>query len=129
LARGPQRPLAQHPAVAAALRDCRRAFWSVGLSSGVVNILMLAGPLYMLQIYDRVLASHGPRPILRRKLRILGFRVANWVTAGSLPTCNSANVFSLRRLRLLRNVMRDRQHSWYQSLPANSGDHPEWYKT
>jgi ATP-binding cassette subfamily C protein len=45
-----------HPDVAAALRDCRRAFGGVALFSGVVNLLMLAGPLYMLQIYDRVLS-------------------------------------------------------------------------
>jgi ABC-type protease/lipase transport system fused ATPase/permease subunit len=50
---------APHPAVAAALRDCRRAFSIVALFSAMVNLLMLAGPLYMLQVYDRVLASHS----------------------------------------------------------------------
>jgi PrtD family type I secretion system ABC transporter len=49
----------RHPAVAAALKDCRRAFWSVAVFSGAVNILMFAGPLYMLQVYDRVLASRS----------------------------------------------------------------------
>jgi ATP-binding cassette subfamily C protein len=48
-----------HPGVTAALRDCRRAFWSVAIFSGAVNVLMLAGPLYMLQVYDRVLASRS----------------------------------------------------------------------
>jgi PrtD family type I secretion system ABC transporter len=48
-----------HPELAAALKDCRRAFRSVALFSGVVNLLMLAGPLYMLQVYDRVLASRS----------------------------------------------------------------------
>src|SRR3954469_22014450 len=48
-----------HPDLAAALRDCRRAFGGVALFSGVVNLLMLAGPLYMLQIYDRVLSSRS----------------------------------------------------------------------
>jgi PrtD family type I secretion system ABC transporter len=48
-----------HPDIAAALRDCRRAFAGVALFSGVVNLLMLAGPLYMLQIYDRVLSSRS----------------------------------------------------------------------
>ena len=41
-----------HPDVALALRDCRRAFWGVAVFSGLVNLLMLTGPLYMLQIYD-----------------------------------------------------------------------------
>lgn len=48
-----------HPAIAAALSDCRQVLWSVALFSAVVNMLMLAGPLYMLQVYDRVLASHS----------------------------------------------------------------------
>ena len=47
------------PPVAAALKACRSAFWSVALFSGAVNLLMLAGPLYMLQIYDRVLTSRS----------------------------------------------------------------------
>jgi ABC-type protease/lipase transport system fused ATPase/permease subunit len=46
-----------HPDVASALRECRRAFAGVALFSGMVNLLMLAGPLYMLQIYDRVTAG------------------------------------------------------------------------
>ena len=50
---------AVHPDIAEALRDCRRAFWSVALFSSVVNMLMLAGPLYMLQVYDRVLTSRS----------------------------------------------------------------------
>jgi len=50
---------ALHPAIAAAFKDCRRAFWSVALFSATVNMLMFAGPLYMLQVYDRVLASHS----------------------------------------------------------------------
>ena len=46
--------------VAEAIRDCRRrAFLSVALLSGAVNLLVLAGPLYMLQIYDRVLGSRS----------------------------------------------------------------------
>jgi ABC-type bacteriocin/lantibiotic exporter with double-glycine peptidase domain len=72
VAQPPQRAPAQHPAVAAALRDCRRAFWSVGLFSGVVNVLMLAGPLYMLQIYDRVLASHSVPTLIALSIFLVG---------------------------------------------------------
>ncbi len=40
-----------------ALGESRKIFIIVGLFSLVVNILMLTGPLYMLQVYDRVLTS------------------------------------------------------------------------
>ena len=62
----------QHPAVAAALTDCRRAFWSVAIFSGLVNLLMLAGPLYMLQVYDRVLASQSIPTLIALSLLLAG---------------------------------------------------------
>jgi ATP-binding cassette subfamily C protein len=34
-------------------------FWFVGLFSVFINLLMLTGPLFMLQVYDRVLASRS----------------------------------------------------------------------
>lgn len=40
-----------------ALRGLKRSFISVGLFSAAVNILMLTGPMFMLQVYDRVLSS------------------------------------------------------------------------
>lgn len=43
----------------AARADHRKLFWAVGIFSVLVNLLMLTGPLYMLQIYDRVLGSRS----------------------------------------------------------------------
>ena len=43
----------------AVLGESRRLFVSVGLFSGFVNLLMLTGPLFMLQVYDRVLPSRS----------------------------------------------------------------------
>ena len=40
-----------------AMSSCRSAFRSVATFSFIINILMLASPVYMLQIYDRVLTS------------------------------------------------------------------------
>jgi len=61
-----------HPAVAEALRECRRAFGSVALFSGMVNLLMLAGPLYMLQVYDRVLSSRSVPTLIALSIFLVG---------------------------------------------------------
>ena len=45
--------------ISGALAESRRLFVSVGLFSVFVNALMLTGPLFMLQVYDRVLASRS----------------------------------------------------------------------
>ena len=43
----------------AARRESRGLYWMVGAFSVFVNLLMLTGPLYMLQVYDRVLGSRS----------------------------------------------------------------------
>lgn len=43
----------------AARADHRALIWAVGVFSVLVNLLMLTGPLYMLQVYDRVLGSRS----------------------------------------------------------------------
>ena len=40
-----------------AARRVRRGLLAVALFSAVVNVLMFTGPLYMLQVYDRVLGA------------------------------------------------------------------------
>lgn len=54
----------------AALTGLRRPFALAAFCSAVVNLLMLTGPLYMLQVYDRVLTS-GSLPTLRGLLVIV----------------------------------------------------------
>ncbi|MCP4385485.1 MAG: type I secretion system permease/ATPase [Hyphomicrobiales bacterium] len=45
--------------LASAIFDCRRALLGIILFSGIMNILTLTGPLFMLQIYDRVVPSQS----------------------------------------------------------------------
>lgn len=47
-----------------AIQACKTAFWYVALFSCVVNILMLTVSIYMLQIFDRVFASHNYATLL-----------------------------------------------------------------
>ena len=42
-----------------ALESCRNAFIAIALFSGMSNILMLTGAIFMLEIYDRVLPSRS----------------------------------------------------------------------
>src|SRR5437016_1249624 len=61
-----------HPEIAAALRECRGAFGGVAAFSAAINLLMLAGPLYMLQIYDRVLSSRSVPTLVALSLFLVG---------------------------------------------------------
>ena len=45
--------------LAQALAACRSAFVAIGLMSGMSNILMLTGAIFMLEVYDRVLPSRS----------------------------------------------------------------------
>ncbi|SFP05936.1 ATP-binding cassette, subfamily C, exporter for protease/lipase [Ectopseudomonas composti] len=58
--------------ILAALAACRRGFVSVGAFSAVTNLLMLAPALYMLQVYDRVLASGNHMTLAMLTLMVLG---------------------------------------------------------
>jgi ATP-binding cassette subfamily C protein len=52
-------PNQQRSELAAALATCRDAFIATALMSGMSNILMLTGAIFMLEIYDRVLPSRS----------------------------------------------------------------------
>src|SRR3954466_10093667 len=54
-----RRPNQRRSELAEALAACRGAFISIGLMSGMSNILMLTGALFMLEVYDRVLPSRS----------------------------------------------------------------------
>ncbi|MGB0799780.1 MAG: type I secretion system permease/ATPase, partial [Planktomarina sp.] len=51
--------------------ESRRLYWVVGIFSVFANILMLAGPLYMLQVYDRVLGSRSEATLIALSLLVL----------------------------------------------------------
>jgi len=47
------------PAIQAAIRACRGALASAAVLSGFINVLLLTGSFYMLQVYDRVMTSRS----------------------------------------------------------------------
>jgi ATP-binding cassette subfamily C protein PrsD len=61
--------------LAAALSSCRGAFVGTGMLSGMSNILMLTGSMFMLEVYDRVLPSRSV-PTLVGLIVLVGFLYA-----------------------------------------------------
>ena len=59
----------------AAMRQCRRGVWILVGFGFVINLLYLVAPLYMLQIFDRVLSSQRVETLLLLTL-IAGFALA-----------------------------------------------------
>ena len=75
-----QRPLSarglSHP-VASLLWKYSPILISVGLFSGVINILALAGSFYMLQVYDRVLPSQSVPTLIGLSVLMFGLYAIN----------------------------------------------------
>lgn len=68
-----------------ALGVCRQSFISAAFFSLFINLLMLTPPLYMLQIYDRVLASRSESTLLMLTLLV----TALFVVMGGLEVVRS----------------------------------------
>ncbi|MGB3243692.1 MAG: type I secretion system permease/ATPase [Sulfitobacter sp.] len=52
-------------------RKSRVLYWTVGLFSMFANLLMLTGPMYMLQVYDRVLGSGSEETLIALSILVL----------------------------------------------------------
>src|SRR5271163_108088 len=75
-------PLRQPPAsteLADALRACHRAFVAIAVFSGVSNLLMLTGALFMLEVYDRVLPSRSMATLIALLILAAGLYAAQGV--------------------------------------------------
>jgi ATP-binding cassette, subfamily C, bacterial exporter for protease/lipase len=58
--------------IAQALSEFKGAFRTVGIFSAIINLMLLVPSLYMLQVYDRVLASRNETTLLMLTLMVLG---------------------------------------------------------
>ncbi|MEL7091509.1 MAG: type I secretion system permease/ATPase [Pseudomonadota bacterium] len=54
-----------------ARQESRGLYWAVGLFSLFANLLMLTGPLYMLQVYDRVLGSRSEETLIALSILVV----------------------------------------------------------
>ncbi|HKU99204.1 MAG TPA: type I secretion system permease/ATPase, partial [Vineibacter sp.] len=63
--------MADTPELKPLLRASGRGFVTAGAFSLAINLLYLAGPLYMLQVYDRVVSSGSEVTLFMLSLALL----------------------------------------------------------
>src|SRR6202047_5333329 len=115
-------PLRQAPAgseLAAALIACRQAFIAIGVFSGVSNLLMLSGALFMLEIYDRVLPSRSVPTLIALVILVTGLYAAQ----GAIETIRSRIL--VRVGNSLDEAMSMRVYDAIVRLPLKSGSRAE----
>jgi len=69
-----------------AIAASRRTFLGLAVFSFFTSLLMLTGPLYMLQVYDRVLMSHSVPTLVALTLLVAGL----YLTLGILDWCRQS---------------------------------------
>src|SRR6266480_1713888 len=81
--------------VASRLHESARRMIGIAIFSGVVNVLMLSGSLYMLQVYDRVIPSRNIATLLGLSLIVLlAYLVQGYFEAlRSRMLCRMATLF------------------------------------
>lgn len=95
--RNPLPAMAGDDPVAVGLRESVRRMLGVAGFSGVVNILMLSGSLYMLQVYDRVIPSRNVATLLGLSAMVLlAFLIQAYFEAlRSRMLCRVATMFDV----------------------------------
>ncbi|MGE7993070.1 type I secretion system permease/ATPase [Pseudomonas sp. NPDC089554] len=100
-----------------ALKACRAGLGNVALFTAVINLLMLAPALYMLQVYDRVLSSRNEMTLLMLSLMVLGL----FAFMGALEWLRSQVVIRLGTQLDLRLGPRVFEAAFEASLAGHKG--------
>ncbi|QJP16089.1 type I secretion system permease/ATPase [Starkeya sp. ORNL1] len=69
-----------------AVADCRSMVWMLGFFSLAINILMLSSPIYMLQVYDRVMVTGSVNTLVM----LTGLTAAAMLLIGLLDSLRSS---------------------------------------
>ncbi|MEM7188476.1 MAG: type I secretion system permease/ATPase [Pseudomonadota bacterium] len=91
------------------MRECRSHFRSVAVFSIFVNLLMLTGPLFMLQTYDRVLSSRSEETLVALLLLVTGLFIMMGLleyARGRVLARAGARFQSMLDLRIFEAVLR-----------------------
>jgi ATP-binding cassette subfamily C protein len=108
----------QHP-LKAAISACRRHLSYAGGFSALINLLYIAPTIYMLQVYDRVIPSHGVTTLVFLSLLLL----ASYATLALLELSRS-RLLVRASARLEKELARPILFSGLQRGPAGQSGRP-----
>jgi ATP-binding cassette subfamily C protein len=97
-----------------ALAACRDGFIGVGVASAIVNVLTLAGSIYMLQVYDRVIPSRSGVTLVGLTLIL----VVAYVAYGTFDVVRAQLLAAIGRR--LERILRQRVFTVFLSLPLRA---------
>jgi ATP-binding cassette subfamily C protein len=126
------RPGAQNRPASLALKGLRAEFFGVGLFSAFINILMLTGSIYMLQVYDRVLSSRSVPTLIGISLLVLAAFILQGILdairmrmlasiAGAFEEKLSPSAFEMARTFPLRGARSDQAMQGVRDLDTVRG--------
>jgi len=99
-----------------ALSSCRSAFIATAVFSGMSNVLMLTGAIFMLEIYDRVLPSHSVPTLIA----LIAIAVALYAALGVLDLIRGRIL--VRVGASLDEAISDRVYDALVCLPLKAGN-------
>ena len=101
----------QKSKLSVAMKMCRKSFVTVGVFSFFINLLMLTIPLYMLQVFDRVLAGFSQDTLVYLTiLAVFSLAVLSLLDAARLKILHKVSSWldrSLSPLALVKSVDAD----------------------
>jgi ATP-binding cassette subfamily C protein PrsD len=89
------------------IRVAARRMIGIGVFSGVINILMLSGSIYMMQVYDRVIPSRNVATLLGLSLMVLiAFLIQGYFDAlRTRMLCRVATIFDVGLQGAIHNAL------------------------
>ena len=89
------------------LRNATRRMLGIGVFSGVINILMLSGSIYMMQVYDRVIPSRNVATLLGLSLMVLvAYLIQGYFDAlRTRMLCRVATIFDVGLQDAIHNAL------------------------
>ena len=98
------------------MKQFKGAVLSIGIFSFFINLLMLTGPIYMLQVYDRVLVSRSIPTLVSLSILMVGL----YFLMGFLEFCRSRVLTRLAR-RFEKDLGADTLRGWLKAGTNNQG--------